>query len=135
MPSNDLTLAISLQALEELTRPKRALEDAATWTCHVGIISSEPSFIERRRVREAGYPQDFLSGPRSLEEALTHVRRNFETERYVFVGTSESHERIAHETNWAYQPVAKAATAAGWQQTASVSRDNDWLGRENEDSR
>jgi hypothetical protein len=30
MPSNDLTLAFSLQALEELARPTRAFEDAAT---------------------------------------------------------------------------------------------------------
>ncbi|MEF8825174.1 MAG: hypothetical protein V5A27_02360, partial [Halapricum sp.] len=55
IPSNDVTLAFSLQAFEELTRPTRAFEDAATWAFHVGIVSSELSFVERRRVREAGY--------------------------------------------------------------------------------
>ena len=30
MPSNDVTLAFSLQALEKLARPKRVFEDAAT---------------------------------------------------------------------------------------------------------
>jgi hypothetical protein len=90
MPSDDVTLAFSLQALEELTRPTRAFDDAATWASHVGIVSSESSFVERWRVREAGYPQDFLSGPRSIGEALSSLRNHFETERHVFVGTDET---------------------------------------------
>lgn len=61
-------------ALAELARPEAALEDASTWTSHVGIVSAEPSYIERRQVRESGYHQDFLSGPRSIEEALSTLR-------------------------------------------------------------
>ncbi|MDB2226086.1 hypothetical protein PM023_15665 [Halorubrum ezzemoulense] len=80
MASTDLTLAVSLGALNRLARPAHALEDATTWSSYVGIVSSEPSYIERRRVREAGYHQEFLSGPRSIAEALTAVRGHFETE-------------------------------------------------------
>jgi len=126
MPSNDLTLAFSLRALGELAQPKRAFEDAATWTSHVGIVSSEPSFVERRRVREAGYQQDFLSGPRSIEEALSSVVSHFETERYVFVGTVETSEIVERVPHWSCQSVTDAATAAEWQLGTASSTGDDW---------
>ena len=126
MPSNDLTLAFSLQALEKLARPNRAIDDAETWTRYVGIVSSEPSFIERRRVREAGYQQDFLSGPRSTEEALLRIRSHFETERYVFVGTDETGRVVETVPDWTFQSVTDAATAANWQLTTVSSTDDDW---------
>jgi hypothetical protein len=125
VPSNDLTLAFSLRALEKLARPERAFEDASKWTAHIGIVSSEPSFIERRRVREAGYPQDFLSGPRSIEEALSSVRTHFETERYVFVGVDENSEAVKTVPDWTYQSVTDAARAADWP-LGTESSANDW---------
>jgi hypothetical protein len=134
VPSSDLTLALSLSALDELARPKAALEDAHDWAQHVGIVSSEASFVERRRVREAEYPQDFCSGPRSIGEALTRVHDHFETERYVFVGVSESDERAASDSGWAYRSVTDAATAADWRLAAAVAREHDWLQRNKDDS-
>ncbi|QOS14059.1 uncharacterized protein HfgLR_24375 (plasmid) [Haloferax gibbonsii] len=130
MPSNDLTLAVSLRALDELARPSRALEDAARWTCHLGIVSSEPSFIERRRVREAGYEQEFLSGPRTIEEALTSVRAHFDTARYVFVGTDETSEVVTRVPDWTYQSVTDAAAAADWRLTSTIDADEEWPYRE-----
>jgi len=125
MASNDLTLPFSLRALGKLARPKRAFEDAATWTNHVGIVSSEPTCIERRRVREAGYQQDFLSGPCSIEQALSSVVRHFETDRYVFVGPGETSEIVERVPHWSYQSVRDADTAAEWQlATASVADDD-----------
>jgi DNA-binding response OmpR family regulator len=127
MPSNDVTLAFSLQALEELTRPTRAFDDAATWASHVGIVSSESSVIERQRVREAGYQQDFLSGPRSIEEALSRIRSHFETERYVFVGTDETGGVAETVPDWTFQSVNDAATAADWRLATTSSTGDDWL--------
>jgi len=126
MPSNDLTLAFSLQALEELARPTRAFEDAATWTSHIGIVSEEPSFIEQHRAREAGYQWDFLSGPRSVERALSSIRNNFDTERYVFVGTDETSGVVETVPDWTFQSATDAATAANWQLTTISSTDDDW---------
>jgi hypothetical protein len=126
MPSTDLTLAISLEALEELARPNQALEDAATWTSHVGIVSSQPSYIERWRVREASYHQDFLSGPRSIEEALLTVGDHFETERYVFVGTGETSGVVKTVPEWTFRSVTDAATAADWQLATPSSANDDW---------
>ena len=126
MASTDLTLAVSLGALERLARPARALEDATTWTSHVGIVSSEPSYIERRRVREAGYHQEFLSGPRSIAEALTAVRGHFETERYVLVGTDETAGVVGTVPDWVYQSVTEAVKAAGWQLESVSTADDDW---------
>ncbi len=126
MASTDLTLAVSLGALDRLTGPAHALEDATTWTSHVGIVSSEPSYIERRRVREAGYHQEFLSGPRSIAEALSAVRGHFETERYVLVGTDETAGVVGTVPDWAYQSVTEAAKAAGWQLESVSTADDDW---------
>ena len=126
MASTDLTLAVSLGALDRLARPAHALEDATTWTSHVGIVSSEPSYIERRRVREAEYHQEFLSGPRSIAEALSAVRGHFETERYVLVGTDETAGVIGTVPDWAYQSVMEAAKAAGWQLESVSTADDDW---------
>ena len=125
MASSDLTLAVSLGALERLAQPAHALEDATTWTSHVGIVSSEPSYIERRRVREAEYHQEFLSGPRSIVEALSAVRGHFETERYVLVGTDETAGVIGTVPVWAYQSVTEAAKAAGWQLESVSTADDD----------
>jgi hypothetical protein len=103
MPSTDLTLAISLEALEELARPNQALEDAATWTSHVGIVSSQPSYIERWRVREAGYHQE-----------------------YVFVGTGETSGVVKTVPEWTFRSVTDAATAADWQLATPSSATDDW---------
>ncbi|QAU12021.1 hypothetical protein EKH57_04245 [Halorubrum sp. BOL3-1] len=126
MASTDLTLAVSLGALDRLARPDRALEDAATWASHVGIVSSEPPYIERRRVREADYHQDFLSGPRSISEALSAVRNNFQTERYVFVGTDDTGGAVETVPDWTYQSVTDAATAADWRLATPSTVDRDW---------
>ena len=126
MASTDLTLAVSLGALDRLARPDHALEDAATWASHVGIVSSEPSYIERRRVREAGYHQEFLSGPRSVTEALSAVQNNFQTERYVFVGTDGTGGAVEKVPDWTYQSVADAAAAADWRLVTPSTEDRDW---------
>lgn len=126
MASTDLTLAVSLRALDRLARPAHALEDATTWTSHVGIVSSEPSYVERRRVREAGYHQEFLSGPRSIAEALSAVRGHFETKRYVLVGTDETAGVVGTVPDWVYQSVTEAAKAAGWQLESVSTADDDW---------
>ena len=126
MASTDLTLAVSLGALDRLARPDRALEDAAMWASHVGIVSAEPSYIERRRVREADYHQEFLSGPRSVAEALSAVQNNFQTERYVFIGTDETSGAVETVPDWTYQSVADAATAADWKLSTPSTVDRDW---------
>ena len=126
MASTDLTLAVSLGALDRLARPAHALEDATTWTSHVGIVSSEPSYIERRRVREAEYHQEFLSGPRSTAEALSVVRGHFETERYVLVGTDETARVVETVPDWTFQLVTDAAGTADWEIETTSSTGGNW---------
>jgi hypothetical protein len=63
-------------------------------------------------VRDAGYEWDFLSGPRSIEEALSSLLNHFETERYVFVGTEETSEVVAEVPDW--QLVATSAVDDDW---------------------
>ena len=63
-------------------------------------------------MRDAGYEWDFLSGPRSIEEALSSLLSHFETERYVFVGVEETSEVVAEVPDW--QLVATSAVGHGW---------------------
>ncbi|ELZ33238.1 hypothetical protein C472_15057 [Halorubrum tebenquichense DSM 14210] len=77
-------------------------------------------------MREAGYHQEFLSGPRSVAEALSAVRNNFQTERYVFVGTDETSGAVEAVSGWTYQPIVDAATAADWKLSTPSSVNRDW---------
>ena len=89
-------------------------------------VSSDPSFTERRRTREAGYRQDFLSGPRSIEEALSTSVGHFETGRYVFVGTDGTGGVVEAVPGRAFQSVTDAATAADWRLVTTSAADDDW---------
>ena len=80
----------------------------------------------RRLPRGGGHHQAFLSGPRSVAEALSAVRNNFQTERYVFVGTDETGGAVKTVPDWTYQWVADAATAADWKLTTPSTADDDW---------
>ncbi|MFB6131280.1 MAG: hypothetical protein ABEJ28_10715, partial [Salinigranum sp.] len=67
------------------------------------------NFARKHRVR-----QDFFSGPRGVKESLENVKRQFDTDRHVFVGTSDDDRAVAAETDWEYLSLEEAADAAGW---------------------
>jgi hypothetical protein len=68
------------------------------------------NFTRKNRIR-----QDFFSGPRTREESLGNIKEQFDTERYVFVGTGEDDKQLADDLDWEYLDVADAAEAADWQ--------------------
>lgn len=113
--SGDMTLAFELEALKQLQSPESVFTDARQWTNYVGVISDEPTYVVTNYTRKHRIRQDFFSGPRSPAESLTNIKTQFDSDRYVLVGTSNEHEQLADETDWEYVAVETAADAADWQ--------------------
>ena len=113
--SGDMTLAFELAALKALDSPETVFTDARQWTNYVGVISEKPTYVVTNFTRKHRIRQDFFSGPRTRRESLTNIRTQFESDRYVLVGTSEEDEQLAADTDWEYVDVETAADAAGWQ--------------------
>lgn len=131
--SGDMTLAFELEALKELADPEAVFTDARQWTKYVGVVSSKPTYVVTNFTRKNRIRQDFFSGPRTRKESLANIRSQFDTERYVFVGTDEEDEALATETDWEYVAVETAADAADWrldtgEETVAVEEDShsDW---------
>ena len=112
--SGDMTLAFELSALEALAEPTEVFSGARRWTEYVGVISEKPTYVVTNFTRKNRIRQDFFSGPRGRRESLENVKKQFDTERHVFVGTDDEDEKLAEELEWEYLPVDEAAAAAGW---------------------
>ena len=130
--NTDMTLAFELEALEAVAAPERVFEDARGWTRYVGVVSDEPTYVVTNFTRKHRIRQDFFSGPRGKADSLESVKRQFQTERHVLVGTNEEDAALAEERGWEYLDVEEAAEAADWDlagatetATAELQRD-DW---------
>ncbi|MFC3477262.1 DUF7124 domain-containing protein [Halobacterium litoreum] len=113
--STDMTLAFELSALRELAKPGTAFAGARQWTEYVGVVSDEPTYVVTNFTRKRRIRQDFFSGPKGKEESLESVKGQFDTERHVFVGTSDEDRELAEAVDWEYLPLEDAAEAADWE--------------------
>lgn len=113
--NGDMTLAFELAALKALRAPDSVFTDARQWTNYVGVISEKPTYVVTNFTRKHRIRQDFFSGPRSREESLENIKDQFDSERYVFVGTESEDEELAEQTGWDYVDVEGAAEAADWE--------------------
>ncbi len=126
--STDMTLAFDLEALKALEDPQAVFTGARQWTNYVGVISSEPTYVVTNFTRKHRIRQDFFSGPRSREESLVNIKTQFDSERYVLVGTEADDRSLAGEADWEYVDVETAADAADWElatATATVDPQED----------
>jgi len=112
--SGEMTLAFELEALETLASPNVVFNDARQWTKYVGVVSEKPTYVVTNFTRKHRVRQDFFSGPRGVAESLENVADQFDTDRHVFIGTSDEDAAIAEETGWEYLPLEQAAEAAEW---------------------
>jgi len=110
----EMTLAFELEALQSLAEPNVVFNDARQWTEYVGVVSEKPTYVVTNFTRKHRVRQDFFSGPRGVAESLENVAGQFETDRHVFIGTSDEDAAIAEETGWEYLPLEQAAEAAEW---------------------
>jgi hypothetical protein len=90
-----MTLAFELDALEALADPNAVFDDARQWTEYVGVLSDQPTYVVTNFTRKRRIRQDFFSGPRGVRESLDNVADQFETDRHVFVGTTDEHRAAA----------------------------------------
>ena len=111
---SDMTLAFELEALKELASPESVFEDARGWTEYIGVVSEKPTYVVTNFTRKNRIRQDFFSGPRGKAESLEGVKDQFDTDRYVFIGSTEEDEQLAEEVDWEYLDVEDAAEAADW---------------------
>ena len=112
--SSDMTLAFELAALKSLADPNAVFNDARGWTEYVGVVSEKPTYVVTNFTRKHRVRQDFFSGPRGVRESLENVKKQFDTDRHVFVGTSDEDEAVAEAAGWEFLPLEAAAEAAGW---------------------
>ncbi|WP_256296757.1 DUF7124 domain-containing protein [Haloarchaeobius salinus] len=110
-----MTLALELSALERLANPELVFDDARRWSKYVGVVSDKPTYVVTNFTRKNRIRQDFFSGPRGKGESLESVGEQFDTDRHVFVGTTEEDAELADEVGWEYLPIEDAADAAGWE--------------------
>ena len=110
----DMTLAFELAALQDLAEPSAVFSDARQWTEYVGVVSEKPTYVVTNFTRKHRIRQDFFSGPRGVTESLANVKDQFDTARYVLVGTSDDDVAAADAAEWEYLPLEQAADAAGW---------------------
>lgn len=113
--NGDMTLAFELEALKQLRNPDSVFTDARQWTEYVGVISDKPTYVVTNFTRKHRIRQDFFSGPRTREESLDNIKAQFDSDRHVFVGTTDEDETLAEKTGWEFVHVENAAEAADWQ--------------------
>ncbi|PSP55111.1 hypothetical protein BRC82_07285 [Halobacteriales archaeon QS_1_67_19] len=133
--SGEMTLAFELSALKELADPGAVFDDARRWSQYVGVVSDEPTYVVTNFTRKNRIRQDFFSGPKGKGESLASVREQFDTDRHVFVGTTDDDAALAADHEWEYLDVSEAAEAAEWrlaegdegdQQTREADQRDDW---------
>ncbi len=129
---SDMTLAFELEALQAVASPEAVFDDARGWSSYVGVVSEEPTYVVTNFTRKNRVRQDFFSGPRGKAESLESVKRQFDTERHVFVAVSDEDAQLAEELEWEFLHVEDAAEAAEWelQSAQSVGADEDDTNRD-----
>jgi len=118
-----MTLAFELEALKRLADPNAVFDDARKWTEYVGVLSDRPTYVVTNFTRKRRIRQDFFSGPRGVDESLENVRDQFDTDRHVFVGTTDGDRTAAEAADWEYLSVEEAAEFAEWDLGESSEED------------
>lgn len=112
--SGDMTLAFELDALQQVADPEVVFADVRGWTEYAGVVSEKPTYVVTNFTRKNRIRQDFFSGPRGKGESLDSVRQQFDTDRHVFVGTTDEDAALADELGWEFLSIEDAAEAAEW---------------------
>lgn len=109
----EVTLAFTLDALEEFAHPRAVFADARRWSRHVGVVGDDPTAVSAY-VERHGLQQDYELGTFEIYSVLSKLKWEADTDRYVLVGSNEEDEALADYVGWEYVPVQDAAEAAGW---------------------
>jgi hypothetical protein len=113
---DDMTLALTYDAVTELADPQLVVVSAREWADWVGIVGDVGAPVITKFQREHGIDADFFNGTGTgPAERLADIGTTsmFYAERLAVVGTSDD-EWIAEEAGWEFVPLEKAAEKSGW---------------------
>ena len=111
----ELTLAITVAALERFADPATVVADARRWSTRVGVVGDAAPEEITTALERAGIDPDFVSGSKGTAGSLAAVRQRFPTDRYVVVGTDDAVRTTAQALGWEYLPLEEAAEKAEWE--------------------
>lgn len=111
--NGSITLAFSIGAVEALASPDAVFADAREWSRHVGIIDDDRTAVEAI-VSRYGIRQDYELQSVDAQSALSRLKWEADTDRFVFIGTEADDRALADYVNWEYLSVREAAAKAGW---------------------
>lgn len=115
---DEMTMAISYDAIRRLENLHAALADAETWTDWVGIVGDVDAHVLTKFQRENRLDLDFFNGTGTgPAERLAEVDEHsmFYSKRMALVGLETAGEREWAETaGWEFVPLEEAADGAGW---------------------
>ncbi|MFC4541576.1 hypothetical protein ACFO5R_06515 [Halosolutus amylolyticus] len=114
--ADDMTMAITYDAVRDLERPARVFA-GATWADWIGIVGDVPAHVIQKFQRDHGIDADFFNGTGTAPaERLAEIDRNsmFYADRLVLVGRAGADESIAEDAGWEFVPLSEAAAKADW---------------------
>jgi len=113
---DDMTMAITYDAVTRLEDPAFVLTSARGWADWVGIVGEVAAPVINSFQREHDIDADFFNGTGTgPAERIGNVTETsmFYAKRMVVVGT-DGDEWIAEEAGWEFVPFEEAAEKAGW---------------------
>jgi hypothetical protein len=113
---DDMTMALTYNAVTELVEPQLVVVSAREWADWVGIVGDVSAPVITKFQREHGIDADFFNGTGTgPAERLADIGETsmFYAERLAVVGTPED-EWIAEESGWEFVPLETAAEKADW---------------------
>lgn len=126
--STSITLAFSLEALNQLKSPGAVMENASKWSDNIGVATDAPAIDVSNYEYDHSIRFSFKSGSRSLAQTLDDSKMSIVTSRHIFISTNDEHADVADEHDWEYLPIKEAAAAAEWElvtETDDITYDGD----------
>lgn len=116
--ADEMTMAISYEAVRRLENLHTALADAETWTDWIGIVGDVDAHVINKFQRDNRLDLDFFNGTGTDPEGrLAGIDEHsmFHSKRMVLVGVEAAGERAwAEAAGWEFVPLADATADAGW---------------------
>lgn len=111
----EMTLVITVAALERVSDPETVVDDARQWSTRVGVVGDAAPDEITTALERADIDPDFVSGKKGVTGSLAAVRQRFPTDRYVVVGTDDAVRTTAQALGWEYLSLEEAAAKAEWE--------------------
>lgn len=115
---DDMTMAITYNAVRQLEDPALALATAREWADWIGIVGDVPAHRINTFQRKNRIDADFFNGSGTGPgERLVSIDGNsmFFADRLVVVGVAGKDDEIARTADWEFVPLSEAAEKANWE--------------------